>query len=80
LQERLDNGCLDWDISLVKLQNMVLVTALACLVGDICKGQRDRHKLPYLVYGNIDMKLKPGGTTVDDLSMMVTLRNEKANK
>jgi hypothetical protein len=80
IQDCLDNGCLDWDISLVKLQNMVLVTALACRVGDVTKGARDRHKLPYLVYGDIDIKLVRGGTTIDDLNMMVTLRNEKANK
>ena len=77
-EESLEGVC-NWDIALAKIQNMVLVSALGCRVGDITKGQRDRHNLPYLCYGDIQMKLIGGGT-VDDLVMVVLLRNNKGCK
>lgn len=66
-------------MTLAKIQNIVLVAALGCRVGDITKGQRDHHDLPYLCYGDIQIKLQ-GGNSIDDLVMVVLLRNNKGCK
>lgn len=78
-QDALDNGVLCWDRSLAKTQSLVLVAALGCRVGDVSWTRHDRHDLPYLTYGDLDMKLV-GGSEVQHLVMLMRMRNDKGKK
>jgi hypothetical protein len=78
-QDALRRGTIDWNITLVKIQSIVLHTALGCRTGDVSASRLDRHALPFLTYQDITMKLV-GGNTIEHLTMMVRVRNEKGRK
>jgi len=73
-------GTMTWDITLAKCLSIVLVASLGARTGDVTVAPRDQHTLPYLVYKDVVIKMRKGGSTIDDLEAVITLRNEKGNK
>jgi len=78
-RDSLDNGTKNWDKTLAKVQTIILHAALGCRTGDVTESGIERHKLPYLTYSDITMKLVDG-SDLEHLSMMVRLRNNKGKK
>jgi hypothetical protein len=78
-EDALHHGALDWDLTMVKIQSIILHSALACRRGDISASRLDRHALPFLTYEDVTMKLV-GGSSIEHLTMMVRVRNEKGRK
>lgn len=78
-REGLDLGVVSWDVSLAKIQAIVVFSALGCRIGDITRSSFDRHKLPYLTYGDLTIKLV-GGSDIEHLTMLFRMRNEKGRK
>ncbi|EMD61597.1 hypothetical protein COCSADRAFT_163032 [Bipolaris sorokiniana ND90Pr] len=75
----LRNGTISWDLTLAKIQSIVLHAALGCRVGDVATSRYDDHDLPFLAYGDITMKLD-GGSGVENICMSVLMRNIKGRK
>ncbi|KAL1597760.1 hypothetical protein SLS60_008247 [Paraconiothyrium brasiliense] len=75
----LRNEVLSWDVQLSRVQQLLLLSALSCRNGDINKNRLDRHDLPFLCFGDLTMKLI-GGNELEDLAVMVKLRNTKGTK
>jgi hypothetical protein len=78
-ERALDSGVSNWDVTLAKIQSILLVAALACRVGDINEGMRDRHENPFLMYEDLTVKLV-GGDDIQNMVMMVRMRNNKGQK
>jgi hypothetical protein len=79
VKQALEHGTMTWDITVAKVLSIVFVAALGARTGDVTVAPLDRHKLPYLCYQDVVIKMD-GGTTIDDLMAIVTIRNEKGDK
>jgi hypothetical protein len=78
-RNNLDKGVLSWDVALAKTNLMVFTFALACRIGEITKGERARHEMAFLAYQDVHIRLALGDR-LEDLVMVVTLRNQKGGK
>jgi hypothetical protein len=56
---------------------MVIVASTGCRVGDTTKRFFATQALPFLAYQDVTIRLIPGGSSVQDLECVLTLRNEK---
>ncbi|KAH6539690.1 hypothetical protein HBI07_114560 [Parastagonospora nodorum] len=74
------NGTLAWDVTLLKCLSITLLAALGARSGDLTRNRLDEHDLPYLAYQDVILRLVLGGSTIDDMEAVVTIRNEKGNK
>ena len=79
LRDAVENGTPNWDTTLRNLLLLLLSSALQCRSGDILKERRDEHPLPYIVYGDIALKLV-GGSQLEHIQAEVKIRNEKGYK
>lgn len=67
-------GTQNWDKTLSDVTSILLCSALTCRVGDIMKGKLDEHRLPFLCWKNIKIKLVKGS-----LMARIRVRNEKGH-
>lgn len=79
LEHALQEGTINWDVTLAKVLSMVLVSALACRVEDINQHALDPQEIPFLCYRDVTMKLD-GGASLDDLKASLVIRGEKDQK
>jgi hypothetical protein len=79
VQDAVNNGTLNWDVTWYKALSIVYIACLACRTGDVTKGQLDDQLLPYLCYDDITLKLV-GGDDIVSIQLNIVLRNEKTYK
>jgi hypothetical protein len=77
--DALRNGTVNWDITMAKALSMVLVAAIAARTGDVTKAPLEVHKLPFLCFKDITLKLVDGNS-LSHLEAKVLIRNEKGDK
>ena len=80
LKHALENGTLNWDVTVQDILHLILLCSLECRTHDITKAQRDDQPLPYLTYGDIALKFVGETNNIDHLEARVTIRNEKGFK
>jgi hypothetical protein len=61
-----------WDITISRCLSIVLVAAVGARSGDVTVAPLDRHALPYLAYKDVVLRMKKGGSTIDDLHAVLT--------
>jgi len=79
MQHSLENGCLSFDIVIMRMLGVVLQCACNSRPGDIARSSWYSGK-ECLLFKDVELKLKPGGKTVQDLEGKVTLRYVKGKK
>ena len=79
LKNALEQGTLNWDVTIVQVLTLVLVASLHCRTGDISRGHLDDQPMPYLTYEDVHLKLV-NGTEMEHLEARVKVRNEKGHK
>ena len=80
LKHTLENGTLNWDVTVQDILHLILLSSLECRTHDITKSGRDDQPLPYLTYGDIALKFVDQTNNIDHLEALVTIRNEKGFK
>jgi hypothetical protein len=80
VNQAFEEGTMTWDITISRCLSIVLVAAVGARSGDVTVAPLDRHALPYLAYKDVVLRMKKGGSTIDDLHAVLTLRNEKGDK
>lgn len=79
-EHALHKGTLNWDCTIHIISCVILMSTLACRSGDITKDLNDRHAYPSLIWEDVHMMMTEGGTSINDLEAIITLRNEKFDK
>jgi hypothetical protein len=79
LRAALNDGCFSWDIVINRYMSVLLQSACAARPGDVARsgGYKDKE---CACWGDIRLELEPGGSTINDLRGMVTLRYTKDKK
>jgi hypothetical protein len=75
-----EEGTMTWDITIAKCLSIILVAAIGARSGDVTMAPLNQHALPFLAYKDVVIKMRKGGSTIDDLHAVLTLRNEKGYK
>lgn len=69
----LNQGTMNWDVTLSRITSIVLTGALSARAGDVTTDALDDQPLPYLCYKDITMKFV-GGQEIEDLQAKVVIR------
>jgi hypothetical protein len=79
LVDGLENGAMNWDVTLSKVTSIILQSALSSRSGDLATDPLDDQPLPFLCYEDITLKLV-GGDRLENLVAKFVIRNEKGAK
>jgi hypothetical protein len=79
-KDALENGTINWDVTLSKALSLLLIAPLAARSGVLNKDKRDEQLLlPFICWNDITMKLV-NGEDINNLLAEVVSRNEKGHK
>jgi hypothetical protein len=77
--DALRNRTINWDVTMAKALSIVLIATIATYTGDVTKALLEVHKLPFLYFKDITLKLVDGNS-LSYLEAKVLIRNEKGDK
>jgi hypothetical protein len=79
VEHSLAQGCLSWDIIIVKILGVVLACACNSRSGDVARSDGYTN-MEYLQFQHVELTLRTGGTSAQDLRAKVTLKYTKEFK
>lgn len=79
IRDALEEGTLNWDVTLAKVLSVLLVASFGSRTGDVTVAAFDTQNLPFLCYKDITLKLS-GGNKIEHLVAKCIIRNEKGSK